>query len=308
MALEEEIITVETVSAEIYEQQDRASIDIQVATAHKYPRNLKRSVENAIAVVSMDAQTASTCTYSVPRGGKSISGPSVHLAKILAQVWGNLRVEAKVISVDSTTLTSQAVCFDLENNLAIKVEVKRSIMTKFGRMNDDMIVVTGNAANSISLRNSVLSVIPKAVVDKVYNAAKATITGDVSDETKLLKRRKEVFDKLKDDYGVSEKEVLNTIGKASLSNITKEDLVVIIGIGQAVKDGDTTIELAFRSGNTTKVDPKEVADSKAKQRVLEHISGAKTLEDLLKCESQIKPDDEELMLAYDNKKRELSAK
>lgn len=243
----EELITVETVSPEIVYQQDKAQIDVQISTAKAYPRNLKRSVDNAIAVVSMDSQTAATCTYSLPRGGKSISGPSVHLAKILAQVWGNLRVEAKVVAVDSTTITSQAVCFDLENNLAIKVEVKRSIMTRSGRMNDDMITVTGNAANAISLRNAVLSVIPKAVVDKVYNAAKTTITGDLSSEQKLLKKRKEVFDALKDNLGVSEKEVLESIGKASIANITQEDLVTIIGIGQAIKDGDTTVDLAFRN-------------------------------------------------------------
>lgn len=243
---QQESTIIQEVSPEIVYQQDKAAIDIQVTTAKTYPRNLKRSVENAIAIVTMDQATAATCTYSLPRGGKSISGPSVHLAKILAQVWGNLRVEAKVISVDATTLTSQAVAFDLENNLAIKVEVKRSIMTKSGRMNDDMQVVTGNAANSIALRNAVLSVIPRAVVDRVYNAAKQTITGDVSDRDKLIARRKQVFDALKDTYGVTEKEVLAAVGKAAIDHITPDDLVVIIGVGQAIKDGDTTVDSAFR--------------------------------------------------------------
>jgi hypothetical protein len=251
--MEQEIINVEVTSPEIVYQQDKAHIDIQVATAKQYPRNLKRSVENAIAIVSMDQATAATCTYSLPRGGKSISGPSVHLAKILAQVWGNLRVEAKVISVDATTITSQAVAFDLENNLAIKVEVKRSIMTRSGRMNEDMQVVTGNAANSIALRNAVLSVIPRAVVDKVYNAAKQTITGDTSDAQKLIARRKQVFDALRDTYSVTEKEVLAAVGKAAIDHITSDDLVVIIGIGQAIKDGDTTVESAFKGKKDSEV-------------------------------------------------------
>jgi len=207
--LAQEIITVEQITPEVIYQQDKAQIDIQVATAKQYPRNIKRSVDNAIAIVTMDPQTAATCNYSLPRGGKTISGPSVHLATILSQVWGNLRVESKVVDVSATQITSQAVCFDLENNLAIKVEVKRSIMTRSGRMNEDMQTVTGNAANSIAFRNAVLKVIPKGVVDKVYNAAKDTITGDISDENKLIKRRKEVFDKLRDEYGVAEKEVLD---------------------------------------------------------------------------------------------------
>ena len=243
---EMEIITSEMVNSETIYQQDKAVVDVQIATAKSYPRNLKRSIENALTIVTLDQATAGTCTYAVPRGGKSIQGPSVHLAKILAQVWGNMRIEAKVISVDAKTLTSQAIAFDLENNLAIKVEVKRSIMTKTGRMNEDMIVVTGNAANSIALRNAVLSVIPKAVVDKVYNAAKQTITGDVSDKTKLIAKRTQYFEGLKDTYELSEKEILRAIGRASIDHVTSDDLVVLIGIGNAIKDGDTTVEQAFK--------------------------------------------------------------
>jgi hypothetical protein len=245
-----EIIIHEQVDMQTAYLQDKAMVDMQISTAKAFPRNIKRSTENAIAIATMDLATASTCTYSVPRGGKAITGPSVHLAKILAQVWGNMRVESKVIAVESKHVVCQAIAFDLENNLAIKVEVKRSIMTKNGRMNDDMITVTGNAGNSIAFRNATLSVIPRAVVDKVYNEAKNVITGDVSDAAKLLKRRKQVFDGLKDTYSLTEAEILATVGKSAIDHITADDLVVLIGIGQAIKDGDTTVDLAFKGGKT----------------------------------------------------------
>ena len=190
--MENEEITIQQVEdiQTIY-QQDKAVVDVQISTAKAYPRSIKKALENSTIIVTMDEETASSCTYSLPRGGKSVTGPTVHLAKILAQNWGNLRIEAKVVSIENKHITSQAIAFDLENNLAIKVEVKRSIMTKNGRMNDDMITVTGNAANAIALRNAVLSVIPKAIVDKVYNEAKKKITGDVSDKTKLMAKRKQ---------------------------------------------------------------------------------------------------------------------
>lgn len=266
----------EVVSPQVVYQQDKAAIDVQISTAKAFPRNIKRSVDNAIAIVTMDKETAHTCTYSVPRGGKAITGPSVHLAKILAQVWGNMRVEAKVVSVDSKQVTSEAVCFDLENNLAIKAQVKRSIVSKSGRFNDDMITVTGNASNSIALRNAVLSVIPRAIVDKVYNAAKQTITGDLSDKTKLIAKRKQVFDGLKDTYGLTEKEVLSAVGKAAIDHITGDDIVVLIGIGQAIKDGDTTVDGAFR--NTPKP-PKTGKEAEA-ERIELLIKDAKTKEEL----------------------------
>lgn len=248
---------VQEINTEVLYQQDKAQVDIQISTAKMYPRNVMRAIDSAIAIATMDSKTASSCTYSVPRGGKAITGPSVHLAKIIAQQWKNLRIESRVINIDSKHVTSQGICWDLENNIAIKTEVKRSIMTRTCRMNDDMITVTGNAGNAIALRNAIYAVIPRAVVDKVYLEACKKITGDVSDETKLIARRKEVFDKLKDTYQVTEKEILASVGKASLTHITSDDLVVIIGIGQAIKDGDTTIEDAFKNTNEKKAEEKK---------------------------------------------------
>jgi len=261
--MSEDIIKIEEVSHEVIYQQDKAQIDTQIATAKAYPRNIKRSMENALAIVTIDKETAATCNYSLPRGGKAISGPSTHLAKILSQTWGNMRVESKVVSIDATHITSQGVAFDLENNLAIKVEVKRSITGKSGRFNDDMITVTGNAANSIAARNAILSVIPRAIVDKVYNAAKQVLTGDVSDKTKLIARRKQVFDGLKDAYQVTEAEILNAVGKASIDHIVPDDLVVLIGIGTSIKDGEISVENAFRpKSNPIKATEEQKSEAK----------------------------------------------
>jgi hypothetical protein len=257
----EEIVVSELQNADVVYSQDKATIDMQISTAKAYPRNVKRALDNSIIMATMDTETAQTCSYSLPRGGKTISGASVHLAKILAQNWGNLRVEAKVISIEPKQITSQAVAFDLENNLAIKVEVKRSIVDRTGkRFNDDMIVVTGNAGNSIALRNAILSVIPKAIVDKVYNEAKNKITGDISDKTKLMAKRKQVLDGFKDVYGVSEAEVLKVIGKASIEHIDSDNIVTLIGIAQAIKDGDTSVDDMFRpkATKTSATETKEV--------------------------------------------------
>lgn len=275
----DEIVVSELQNADVVYSQDKATIDMQITTAKAYPRNVKRALDNSIIMATMDVETAQTCSYSLPRGGKTISGASVHLAKILAQNWGNLRVEAKVVSIEAKQVTSQAVAFDLENNLAIKVEVKRSIVDKSGkRFSDDMIVVTGNAGNSIALRNAVLSVIPKAIVDKVYNEAKNKITGDISDKTKLMAKRKQVLDGFKDVYGVSEAEVLKVIGKASIEHIDSDNIVTLIGIAQAIKDGDTSVEDMFRpkgtktsATETKQVEPIQVKVSeKPKQKTAEN--------------------------------------
>ena len=186
------------INPEVIYQQDKAIIDQQIATAKAFPRSIKRATENIVALVSMDKETAETCNYALPRGGKVITGPTVHLAKMIYQQWGNLRIEAKVIATDQTHVTSQAIAFDLETNIAVKVEIKRSIVDSKGkRYNNDMITVSGNAANSIALRNAVFAVIPKAVVDKAIKASKEVITGDISDQTKFNLRKKQVLDGFK---------------------------------------------------------------------------------------------------------------
>lgn len=249
----------QTIVPEVIYQQDKALLDTQIVTAKAYPRNISKAIENAITTVTLDEEVAQTCTYSLPRGNKKITGPSVHLARILAQFWGNLRAESKVINIDYKQITSQAVAFDLETNVAIKVEVKKSITGKSGRYNDDMITVTGNAANAIAFRNAIFAIIPKGVLNKVYQAALDKILGDVSDENKLIAKRTSVMTKLKETYKVSEEEILSSINRSSVSQIEKDDLITLIGIGQAIKDGDTTIETAFKSGDKSKED--KVKDS-----------------------------------------------
>lgn len=229
------------------EAVERANVDSQVATAKKYPRDIARSVNNSIAMATMDYATAQSCGYALPRGGKPITGPSVHLAKLIVSNWGNVRAEAKVVQITDKQVISRGTCWDLENNVATAFEVRRSIVGKNGkRFSDDMITVTGNAANSIAYRNAVFSVIPKAVTDKVYQAAQHFVTGDLSDEEKLVARRKKCIDFFKDEYGITEHEVVMLCGKQTVNQIKADQIAVLLGITQSLKDGDTTVEEVMR--------------------------------------------------------------
>lgn len=226
---------------------ERANVDSQVATAKQYPRDLARSINNSIAMATMDYHTAQSCGYALPRGGKPITGPSVHLAKLIVSNWGNIRAEAKVVQVTDKQVVSRGTCWDLENNVATAFEVRRSIIGKGGkRFSDDMITVTGNAANSIAYRNAVFSVIPKAVTDKVYQAAQNLITGNLSTEEQLIARRKKCIDFFKDEYGITENEVVMLCGKQTVNQIKADQIALLLGITQSLKDGDTTVEELMR--------------------------------------------------------------
>ena len=222
---------------------ERANVDSQVATAKQYPRSIKRSIDNSIVMATMDAETAQSCGYALPRGGKPITGPSVHLAKIIVSNWGNMRTESKVVQITDKQIISRGTAWDLETNVASAFEVRRNIVDSKGkRFSDDMITVTGNAANSIAYRNAVFSVIPKAMVDKVYKAAQKYITGDLSDEEKLIKRRTDAINYFNDEYGITEAEVIKLCGKHTVQQIKANEIALMLGMVQSLKDGDTTVD------------------------------------------------------------------
>lgn len=273
---ETQIITVS--AQEIIMQQDKAQIDMQIATAKAYPRNVTRATNNVVALVQMDAEFADKCNYALKRGGKVISGPSVNLAKAIIQEWGNMRIDTKVVGESATQITSEGLCWDLEKNLAVKVQVKRSIMGNKGRYNDDMITVTGNAANSIALRNAVFAVLPAAVVNKTYKAAIAMITGDISTADKLNLERKKLLDAFKDVYKVTEQEVLDYVGKAAVETLTVEDIVLLKGVGTAIKNGDATVEDQFRPKPAVPLT--KTASEKEQDRLVSFIERAKTVQEL----------------------------
>ena len=222
---------------------EKANVDVQVATAKQFPRNVTRAIQNSIVMATIDPETAQMMRYALPRGGKPITGPSVHLAKLIVSNWGNVRAEAKVVQITDSQVVSRGTCWDLENNVATAIEVRRNIKGKGGqRFSDDMITVVGNAANSIAFRNAVFSVIPKAVTDKVYRAAQECITGDLSDEAKLLQKRTNCLKFFNDEYGITEEEVIKLCGKQTVNQIKAEEIALMLGIYQSLKDGDTTVE------------------------------------------------------------------
>ena len=263
-----EVLPVEAQNAQIVQVDavERANVDSQVATAKRYPRDIRRSIDNSVVMATMNQETAQSCNYALPRGGKPITGPSVHLAKIIVSKWGNMRTEAKVVQITDKQVISRGTCWDLETNVASAFEVRRSIIGKNGqRFSEDMITVTGNAANSIAYRNAVFAVIPKAITDRVYYAAQRFITGDLSDSDKLLKVRTGIINNFKNSYGITEEEVVKMCGKQTVNQIGADEISMLMGTIQALKDGDTTVDELMKPIRESKeVINNKIADIAAK--------------------------------------------
>lgn len=221
---------------------NRGEIDMQIATAHKYPRSIKRFRDEALAMVTLNETVAQECIYSLPRDGKTIEGPSARFAEVVASAWGNSRAGARVVSDAGDFVTAQGVFHDLERNVAITYEVQRRIVDKKGRrFNPDMIGVTANAACSIALRNSILKGVPKAFWSDMYEQARKTAIGDVQTLANRRARALGVLQKM----GVTPDKVFAFLRIGGEQDITIDHLATLYGITTALKDGDTTPERAF---------------------------------------------------------------
>lgn len=233
-----------------YEQSVRAEVDIQIATAKKYPRDLKRFMDNSMFAATHTEQAAIKCGYTLPRGDKKIQGASVHLARILAQNFGNIRVAAKGLSISDSYVTAEAVCMDLETNMAVRVETRQKILDKAGRrFNEDMINITMLACIAKAERNAILHVIPASFTDEVYLAAQKKLIGDVKKDPKTLEAtRAKAIKAFGDKYNVTEAMILKYFGKQKAEQLDAEDVVSLRGLFQALKDGDATVEGTFGDG------------------------------------------------------------
>lgn len=248
--MENNALQPQVIEATALEVLNRSEIDIQIATAKQYPRDLKKVLGNIRAFATLDEETAEDCFYALKRGKGSdeslIEGISVRLAEIFASAWGNLRVQTRITANDGRTITAQGVCHDLESNLAVCVEVKRRITDRNGRtFSDDMQVVTGNAASAIAFRNAVLKVIPKAVTKKVVDEIKGLALGNAGN----LESKRASTIKWFNAKGVTTDQLLAYIEADCIDSIDGEKLLTLRSTANAIKEGTTTIAETFGAKN-----------------------------------------------------------
>jgi hypothetical protein len=254
---EQHVEVMQVNNAESLAALTRSEIDVQIATAKQYPRNLARVLGNIETLATMDEEVAGSCFYTLRRQGKVIEGASVRMAEIIASSWGNLRVQARIIGNDGKMITAQGVCHDLESNYAVSAEVKRRITDKNGHtFSEDMQVVTGNAACAIAMRNALFKVVPAALVKKVIDKAKKVSLGESmtleTSRAKMLQYFKTI--------GVEEKQILDYLSIEKVDEINIDMVIELRGLANAIKEGTTTAKEAF----APKIDEKKAEDVAAK--------------------------------------------
>lgn len=233
----------------------KAEIDVQIGTAHRWPRNLTTVHRGIETMATLDLNTSMSCRFMKPQREKDretnkwvdtfIEGPSVRFAEITLCNWGNARVATRRTDLTETDIEATGIFHDLESNVAIAMSVRRGIIgTNGNRFPNHVIDNLSNALASIALRNAILRGVPRAVWGRGYQRALDTIKGDSST---LVSRRAEML-KMFTEAGVKAEQVYEILGVKGRDDIDIDLLFQAAGYLSAIRDGETTLDqlLAFR--------------------------------------------------------------
>lgn len=233
-----------------------AEISQQVTTARAYPRRSDPVVAREIVSrATLNDEIAGECMFLLPRGGKTIPGPSIRFAEIVRASYGNIRVATRFVRLDTddpmnAAVIVEAIAYDMQTNNSETVFERRSVMTsgKQGQRpkmySPDMIAQTAGAARSIARRNAILAVVPKALWIDGYYAAVEVARGKADN---LQERRDKVFAAFK-QLGVDSTLVCAALGLKEASEITLEHMPTLMAMWSAIRDGETAASVFERLG------------------------------------------------------------
>ena len=237
-----------TVEESALAKLERASIDMQIATAHQYPRSITKFKENALALVTLDEETAASCLYRRPvgknRNGDEVfaEGMSIRMAEIVAATYGNLRVGTRLIESTPRYVVVQGVAHDLESNFLSTAEDKEPTIDKYGKpYNERMRVVIEKAAAAKARRDAIFAVVPRASAKFLEKAAKDLLFGNASSITKWRTRIAEWVKTL----GIDTARVWSALKVNGPDDLKQSEIEMLVGIKTALQNGDTSLDDAF---------------------------------------------------------------
>ena len=218
------------------------ALDSQIATAKKFPRSVARFLKEAEALVCLNKRVAATCFYEIPRAGKKISGPSVRLAELAQNAWGNIRVAAMKTSDDGKYVTATAVGLDLEKNNGVSVTAEQQVVDSSGkRYSDDMVRVASAAACAKARRNAIFALIPRTFIEELERMAREIARGSMAT---IEADREAYLDEFR-KIGVHQADVFRVAKVDGKADLSLDHLEQLAGILTAIKEKHTTVAEVF---------------------------------------------------------------
>ena len=236
-----------------------------VFMAKQFPRDQFASWDR-IKVACQRKTLAVISSYAYPRGGEKVTGPSIRLAEVLAQNWGNMTYGVTELEQRMGESTCMAYAWDLETNVRSEkiFNVKHKIYTKKGtkELTDprDIYELVANMG-ARRQRACILAIIPKDVVDAAVEECEKTLKGN--NKEPIQDRLKKMLDKF-GEHGVTKEMIEKRLGY-KFENFTESDIVSLFKVYNSLKDGIGKREDYFEVGGTRPTSEKPANNDLAKE-------------------------------------------
>ena len=259
-----------SVTTEMAMTRQMQEVQGQIIMAKRFPRNEAEAYANIMQACQRKS-LAERAEYEYTRGTSKVTGPSIRLAEVIAQNWGNIDFGYVELERSSTETKVLAQAWDLQTNTRqSKVFTVSHIReTKKGNYaitssRDIYELIANQAARRI--RSCILSIIPGDVVESAIQQCQKTL---MDGEQKPLKDViKSVVLAFKRDYNVPVESLEKYIGCNSES-FSMNDCVRLRKVYNSIKDGMAKREEIFELPG---IEKKEVEDAFAGKERKEDIS------------------------------------
>jgi len=237
----------------------RAAQEVQAAVfmAKRFPRDETRAF-NSIMQSCKRAGLAEQALYAYPKGGTTVTGPSIRMAEVLARAWGNIDFGIKELDQQEGESSMMAYAWDLETNARqTKVFTVRHIRhTRKGQyaLTDprEIYEMTANQG-ARRLRACILGIIPGDITEAAVQACEKTMAGKSSEPiADRIRKMVVAFGEL----AVTQEMVVKRLGH-KLDRTSETELVGLRKVYLSLKDNMASVETFF---------PPDLPDTNGKKR------------------------------------------
>ena len=221
-------------------EQSRAMQEVQGAmvVAKRFPRDEIASTSRILKACERKT-LAEVSQYAYPRGGTTVTGPSIRLAEVIAQNWQNLTFGIQELARNESISEVEAYCWDLETNVRASRKFQASHvryskargLTELEDPRDIYEMVANQGARR--LRATILEIIPGDIIEAAIQRCEDTLKKQTKESLKeRLVKMVGVFEEM----GITQPMIESRLGHP-MKNTIEIELANLRKIYMSIKDG-----------------------------------------------------------------------
>lgn len=241
-------------AAEAAAAREVAEVTAMMMMARRFPRDEKGALDRILTACTRGT-LAEDSVYQYARGGSDVSGPSIRLAEVVAQNWGNIDCGVKELSRHEGYSEVMAYAIDLETGFrdAKLFQVRHWRDTRQGgyaaKDERDVYEIIANQG-ARRKRACILAVIPADIVDEAVRQCEITVRTTVEINAESIKDLVATFAKI----GVTKAQIEKRIQRG-IESITPALWVQLRRIFGSVRDGMSDITDWFEPEEAAAAEP-----------------------------------------------------